>query len=142
MDNTQSFKVADKIATQLSKDKLLSGHLRIVRDIIQAEIKQLHQREQTPDRLKTEMTDKELRQELRSLLVEKLQNKTLQASEIAQLKDVFGLADQTSDLLVQAVDYSNMLIDCPHCKRNVHQPIEESTREAEGIEEDKPAKKE
>tara|TARA_Y100000310_G_scaffold211187_1_gene211926 strand:- start:57 stop:476 length:420 start_codon:yes stop_codon:yes gene_type:complete len=69
----------------------------------------------------SDLTDAELRQRVKGLLVARLDEGTLSASDIGQLKDIFGLASKTDDLSIEVVDYSNAIIDCPHCKKNVHQ---------------------
>jgi|TARA_Y100000310_G_scaffold71020_1_gene66841 hypothetical protein len=67
------------------------------------------------------LSDSELRVRVKGLLIKRLADGTLSASDIGQLKDIFGLASKTDDLSIEVVDYSNALIDCPHCKKNVHQ---------------------
>ena len=59
------------------------------------------------------MTDQELRARLKVLLIERLNDRTLTASDIAQLKDVFGLANATSDLRIEGMDFKSMCEDCP-----------------------------
>ena len=59
------------------------------------------------------LTDVELRARLKGLLIERLDDRTLTASDIAQLKDVFGLASAETDLVIQTIDYSSMCSDCP-----------------------------
>ena len=66
------------------------------------------------------LTDAELRLRVKQHLVDKLTNNTLGAADIGQLKDVFGLASKTEDLTIQVVDYTNAIIDCPHCNANIH----------------------
>ena len=64
------------------------------------------------------MKDGELRTRVKALLLEKLDNKTLGANDIAQLTKVFGLADATSDLTIEVVNYAD---SCPECARRDEQ---------------------
>lgn len=120
MTNKEAFAIADAIAIQLSKDKLLSGHLRIVRDIIQKDITELHLEPVEKKKKKglnpTPVTDEELRSRLREHLLDRLEDGSLSASEIGQLKDVFNLASKTDNLVIQTIDFRDMCSDCP--KRN------------------------
>jgi hypothetical protein len=134
MDKKQAWTIADRIALKLSKDKLLSGHLSPVKKIIEDEIKLLHVHEEKA--AAKDMTDAELRAELRDFLITKLQDKTLSGSDIGQLKDVFGLADQTTDLIINTVDYKNAIIECWRCHANVHAPIEEPIEKTQAIREE------
>ena len=61
-----------------------------------------------------DLSDSQLRTRLKNLLIVKLDNGTVTAAEIAQLKDVFGLADATSDLTIEIVNYKDA---CPECAR-------------------------
>jgi len=72
------------------------------------------------------ITDEEIRARLRIHLIERLNDKTLQAAEIAQLKDVFGLSSATADTTINIVDYANVIIDCPHCGEDVHRPPDDA----------------
>jgi hypothetical protein len=68
------------------------------------------------------LTDKELRTRVKNHLVAKLADGTLGAADIGQLKDIFGLASKAEELTIQVVDYSNAMIDCPHCGVNLDKP--------------------
>ena len=52
-----------------------------------------------------EVTDDQLRQKLRTLLLNKLNDETLSAAEIAQLKDIFGLTNAKQDITIEIVSY-------------------------------------
>ena len=58
------------------------------------------------NQLTIDSTDSELRAGVRALLINKVNDNSLTASEIGQFKDVFGLANEKDDLLIEAVDYS------------------------------------
>ena len=74
------------------------------------------------------LTDEELRLRLKALLVERLDDRTLSASDIAQLKDVFGLADATSDLTIQITKFDGLCNDCTHTfSLAPSEPIEKDT---------------
>jgi hypothetical protein len=70
------------------------------------------------------LTDAELRMHVKQLLMNRLSAGTLSASDIGQLKDIFGLASKTEELTIQVVDYSNAMLDCPHCNTNLCKPVE------------------
>ena len=55
-----------------------------------------------------EMDDGELRLEVRKHLAKKLRDGSLSAAEIAQLKDLFGLANSTSELSIIVVSYTEV----------------------------------
>ena len=57
----------------------------------------------------TNVTDEELRQKLRSLLLAKLGDQSLSAPEIAQLKDIFGLTNAKQDVVIEIVSYKEGL---------------------------------
>ena len=79
--------------------------------------------DETLNTLSLDSTDEELRLGARAFLIGKLKDNAITASEFAQFKDVFGLASQSDELRIITTDYSNAIIDCPHCSGNVHQPI-------------------
>ncbi len=60
------------------------------------------------------VSDVELRARLKALLIERLNDRTLSASDIAQLKDVFGLADAKSELTINITKYSGLCSECHH----------------------------
>lgn len=70
------------------------------------------------------LTDGELRMHVKQLLMDRLSAGTLSASDIGQLKDIFGLASKTEELQIEVVDYSNAIIDCPHCGVSLDKPVE------------------
>ena len=58
-------------------------------------------------------TDEEIRSHARMLLMTKLNDKSITATEFGQFKDVFGLANADSDITVTTIDYRSMCTDCP-----------------------------
>ena len=67
------------------------------------------------NQLTADSSDDELRAGVRLLLIAKVNDNSLTASEIGQFKDVFGLADASSDLVIETVDYANACTcDVPH----------------------------
>lgn len=74
-------------------------------------------------------SDDELRAQLKVHLINRLAAGTLQAAEIGQLKDVFGLANAEIDLEIVVTDYANTIIECPHCGESVHKvPLDSETQ--------------
>jgi hypothetical protein len=69
------------------------------------------------------LTDEELRLRVKNHLLVKLDDGSLSGSDIGQLKDIFGLASKVEELRIETVDYSNAIIDCPHCSTNIHAPV-------------------
>ena len=55
-----------------------------------------------------EVTDDELRRDLRLLLRAKLKDQSLSAAEIAQLKDIFGLTNAKQDVSIEIVSYKDV----------------------------------
>ena len=55
----------------------------------------------------TDISDEELRQKLRAHLLVRLEEKSIQASEIAQLKDVFGLTERERDIIIEVINYAD-----------------------------------
>ena len=129
MTKKEAWRVADNLAAELLKEGLVSGHLRLVRDKVVEHIKELQlpierEKEKKKGLIPPEsMSDDELRLRLREHLISKLGSGELQAAEIAQLKDLFGLASKANDLVVELVDYKNATIDCPHCGDNIFQTV-------------------
>ena len=118
MDNKEIWKHAGRVATALKKAGLLAGAYSDGRDIVNSTLKDLFKEIPQDD---IEMpSDKELRDGLKKLLASRVFTKTIQASEIAQLKDLFGLVDQRADLKIEVIDYNSALEDCPHCGKNLH----------------------
>lgn len=66
------------------------------------------------DALTEDLTEDELRAHVKSLLITRLKDKTLTAAEIAQFKDVFGLANKSSDIEINVVNYAGI---CDGCDR-------------------------
>lgn len=75
------------------------------------------------DALDIHSTDTELRTAARALLISKLQSKDISASEFAQFKDVFGLANASDDLNIELVMYTDLITECPSCGEPVHRPV-------------------
>ena len=69
------------------------------------------------------LSDAELRSRVKNHLLVKLDDGSLSGSDIGQLKDIFGLASKVEELRIETVDYSNAIIDCPHCSTNIHAPV-------------------
>ena len=68
-------------------------------------------------------SDEELRTRVKTHLVNKLNDGSLTASEIGQLKEVFpSLVSSVDDLTIEYVDYENCIVECPKCGANVHEP--------------------
>lgn len=56
-----------------------------------------------------EVSDDQLRAKLRSILIKKLEDNSISAAEIAQLKDVFGLTNAKQDINVQVISFKKFL---------------------------------
>ena len=102
-DNKQLHAVCANIAREVK---------RLTRDKAKTEEKK---KKDGLNQLTADSTDDELRVGVRNLLIAKVNDNSLTASEIGQFKDVFGLADASSDLLIETVDYANACTcDVPH----------------------------
>lgn len=66
--------------------------------------KALEAAESTEER---DMSDDVLMVKLRELLFVKLEDKTLSAAEIRELKELFGLTQKQADLIINVIDYAN-----------------------------------
>ena len=43
-----------------------------------------------------------------------------------ELRDMLGIASKGDDISIQLINYANAIVDCPHCGRNVHEPVIDS----------------
>lgn len=59
------------------------------------------------------VTDEQIRARVKRHLLNRLADGTLSASDIGQLKDVFGIANKESDLSISVIDYRSMCLGCP-----------------------------
>ena len=115
MKNDEIFKLATLVARGLKA----SGHINNINkakgQIYKVLAPTLCSEVITKDEdLDWDMSDPELRVEVKKLLMRKLKSGSLTGADIGQFKDIFGLADATSDLVIEVVDYKDV---CPECER-------------------------
>ena len=124
MTNKEIFALSKLLAKDLRTQGLVPTIAKAQQPIYNTLHKQLRSIEKEDQEKKNGLnlpdnpTDTQLREALKALLVVKLKDNTLTAAEIAQLKDVFGLADATSDLTIEVVNYAD---SCPECARRDEQ---------------------
>ena len=42
-----------------------------------------------------------------------------------ELREMLNIGNKSDDLVIHTIDYSNTIIDCPHCNTNILQPIDQ-----------------
>lgn len=154
MTNKEMFQLSQQIAHRLKGAGIpitVAKHKQLIYDSISPLLKDLvkpnintDQNNTTKDQQKdnqskksglnpTLPTDKQLRVELKQHLITKLANGQLQAAEIAQLKDIFGLANAQSDLQIELIDYKSLCDDCPKLSGAAKQEQEGTTEPMDGL---------
>ena len=123
MTNKEIFDIAQRLTRSLKQLGVIDNIPRNKQPIYEA-LKPLLEEQERKERIEpaTLPTDEELRAQLRLHLVDKLSSGQLQAAEIAQLKDVFGLTAHKEDINITVETFKDIPVECPSCGVNIHEP--------------------
>jgi hypothetical protein len=113
-DNTQLWSIAGEIAQTVFKANKQLAKNPTDEVITEEYISSLNLDELLSDKSK-------LRSRVMASLIKGSDQGNHQAAD--KLAKLAGLESATDELSIECVDYSNALIDCPHCGENVHKPI-------------------
>ena len=121
MTNKEIFQLSNQIAKALSQKNLIKNmhHAKqpifdSIAPILKNYIKPITDKENRENvQSHQSLSDEDLRAQLRSHLATRLFDGTLQAAEIAQLKDIFGLTAKDADTIIEVLDFRTLCDDCP-----------------------------
>ena len=138
LSNKQAWAIASSVMATLSKNKLLSdkakenkakGCKELINQAIQSTNLPIEKQPNTKE--KEEELELSLRLAndpafARGWYIKEMvrQTKGNNATSAKELRDVLGIAHEDEGLTVELVDYSNAVIDCPHCGENLSKPPE------------------